>query len=932
MRKFLFVAILAMASVVSAMATNVTVTMNAVSTTMTFVDKATNDTIEVGEPANKVYNFTAAPGTYVLTGYDTDGTTVNGTIDIVVNDVDSMAVQLFTVTTYATNSEWAYGTDYTIDHLAVTKYGVPEVTALGDSKTAGKKTFLVQSGDTYFCDLIPTAAHPEYSPLYKNGTVTFNATVSGAIPLSTVVTVTAPADADVFVGRKKAHYVPFVEIPADSTIGTVRYYTLASNTEYNYRVSKAGMLTNGGIFKTNVDAIEVTAADMQAKDPKWIDHDVTSNGGYNVADIFLNINEQEHLKLSQGDTYDLITLRNWEVINTITSNYFIEPDYHFTVTDLNGQADSSVVTIDADGTLHAVGNGTAIVTVTYDAICLRGMAGGDYWSAIWPENTGVFVVTVGEPASGIELGMTINPTNETKYKLSGQKYDADFDVFYFPDTTNGCHYYTFHPTNVASVEVAYPTIGVNEATYSGFTTDGVTYDAQTGDYTVCVKTGRQIVKLTNATGVSEYQVLVGKPVHIEVTAEGRNGLFLPGDQITIQYSGLFHPANKLAGIHNFNATTILYHEGTELKSKANQYTFCSDPTAQVVTITIPDTLDMEAAGYQFVIDAGVLKVGGFGDPIGNHRNTSKKYGRGANFTAVAQNATFGYVPGITLKLSKNIHVATFEERTLLHETAWYGDSDFEDKDNYWTSGDYTFSTYWDNWGESGIYYYDITMANLTGKTFSWTNPYYDQYSAAGGAAEGENYAIWYYNYYGNANVKLINPDTVSGMAVTNNAWVADAILKGDGMSEEEAGQGLPFHQDDWIKLTITGYDSEGDSTGTVEFYLADFRTAGDWKYAENWQWVDLTSLGEVSEIGFAFSSTKANSYGMSTPAYFCFDNLGGQAADCRLGEMTHVDEPSGLFESTTAESAAIVKRIENGRLIIILPDGKRINAIGQEVR
>lgn len=661
MRKILLSAILMMTMTVVAMGANVKVTMNAISKTMTLVDKATLTPMEVGSPTSNVYNFEAAEGTYVLTGYDTDGTTVNGTIELNVTASDSV-FQIFTVTTYATNTGWAYGTDYTINYKAISREGKEIVTTMGDSKTAGRKTFMVFNGNTYFCDLIPTDARPGYATLYKTGTVTFNATASGAIPEIQEVQLAAPEGATVFVGRKTAHFVPFVEEVPTKVEGNTYTYSLAKGAEYNYRVSKAGKLTCGGVFTANGTDIAVTDADMTAKDPKWIDHDVTSNGGYNVADMFLNINAQEFLKMNAGETFDLITLRNWEVVNTVTANYFIEPDYHFTVTDLNGVADNSVVTVDADGTVHAVANGTAIVTVTYDAICLKGMVGGDYWSAIWPENTGVFVVTVGDAASGIDLGMTINETNTTTYKLAGTAYDADFDIIYFEDT-KGFGTYTFKPTNVASVKVAYPTIGVNEATYSGFGAEGVSYDSEKGEYTVQVKLGRQIVQLTNEAGVSEYQVLVGKPVHVEATALGRQqtGKFRPGDEVKVQMSGLFHPANKLAGIHNFNATTIYKRNGVELKSASNQYTFCSAPTAQAVTFTIPTDYDI-TIGADTLKD-GIIKAGGFGDPIGNHRNTSKKFGRGANFTAISQTAIFGALPEIILPLE-----ARPADRTLAFTT------------------------------------------------------------------------------------------------------------------------------------------------------------------------------------------------------------------------------------------------------------------------
>lgn len=50
----------------------------------------------------------------------------------------------------------------------------------------------------------------------------------------------------------------------------------------------------------------------------------------------------------------MLALRNWEIINSITANYFIEPDYTYTVTNLNGEADNSVVTVDADGTFEHI--------------------------------------------------------------------------------------------------------------------------------------------------------------------------------------------------------------------------------------------------------------------------------------------------------------------------------------------------------------------------------------------------------------------------------------------------------------------------------------------------------------------------------------------------------------------------------------------------
>ena len=90
-----------------------------------------------------------------------------------------------------------------------------------------------------------------------------------------------------------------------------------------------------------------------------------------MGDIYLNINAQNYLRMAQvGDTYQLVNLRNWEAVDSTTNNYFIEPDYHYTVLNEDGTAENGVVTVSDSGIVTAVGQGTAIVLVVFDAIAL----------------------------------------------------------------------------------------------------------------------------------------------------------------------------------------------------------------------------------------------------------------------------------------------------------------------------------------------------------------------------------------------------------------------------------------------------------------------------------------------------------------------------------------------------------------------------------
>lgn len=928
-------------------AAQVTVKMNSTSRTMQLVNKTTATPVEVGEPTSYTYTFTADAGTYVLTSYASNGTTVNGTIELTITDEAEQTFTIQTCTAYATNKNadnatWEYGTDYTINISVAGKDGSSRVITLGNSTTAGRKTFNVLNGDSYVACFIPSDAHKaeNFLTLEKTGTVTANPTISGAIPVGADLVITAPADAQFVLATKSAHFVDYktVEPKSVTTEGANKVYTyfLADAQQYNYRTWKEGGVTNAGVIKMFADeakrpSLNFTSDDYATISPSYIDRDVTSNSKYNVADIFVNINERGHLKLNQGDTFDAMAYRSWEVVDGTTSNYFVEPDYHYTILNLNGEKDNSVVTVEQGqagsqwATLKAVGNGAAIVLVTYDALVAnqytdatkKDMAGGQNWSAIWPENTAAYVVTVGQPSTGIKPNMVVNEgKNTTTLKLAGDNVDAECDVFYYLKGEEG-YAYTFNPEGVASIEVAYPTIGAQMATYNGFATDGVTKN-EDGSYTILLKQGRQIVKLTDANGNSEYQVLTAKEVAYTLSnlTNAESETFAAGDKVAVTFDTLYHPANKLAGIHNFNAIieyTQLPEGAKAVKGTANQYQFAATEKAQTYTVTLPADWD---GVTPLTISGGALRLGMFGDPIGNHRNTSRANGRNANFTAVLNTSLLCVLPAIEIaNPTATVAVADFED-IVIPSSGVCTPEDEEDETCYWNSGDYTFSTYTDDWG----YYYDFAVTNSTSDKYASLTDQYN--SAAGSAKSGSNYAVWYSNFYGSEGIYLPDAMKVSGFYVTNTAWVVDAILNGDGMSQEADGtKGKPFGYkgaEDKLTLVITGYDEDLEETGKVEYTLAEVK-GNTLYYVKDWRWVDLTSLGDkVINVQFAINSTKCNSYGPTTPTYFCMDDFGGVApeTDAEMATEDITDITTGI---TNIQHSA-----PNAQLYDLL--GRRANA------
>lgn len=664
----------------------VSVTMNSVTKTLTLQnesgDPVAHDALNVNAGKNTYVFNNLTAGSYTIYGYNSSNV-LNGTMTFTVGDED-IEMQIWTITKIAvTNSGWVYGTDYTIENVEVhSREGVTYPVTLGEN--AGNSSVLTYDGGSVVLRFVPSDARVAegYVASDDGRTVTGNTTIQGKIREGGLFTSTCPVDAEIAMMQKPGgdggsgtiHFTPFRFIAPESveTSGSTKTYTwrLGTGSKYNMRAWKTGGLTQLLNFYYNIDAtkcpvINFTEADFAARDPKWVDHDPQSLDGLNDCNILLNINEKGYLKMTAGQEYDLMAERDWQIIPNQTENYFLEPDYHYAVYNMNGQPDNSVVEIVPDGNigsewsiLRAKKAGTAIVTVTYDAASAVQYAnngkmspyyGGQYFGAIWPENTGVFVVSVDAPENGMDANMRINETyNEDQKKNAGIYVDAEHDVFYYINDEETFNY-TFKPTGVATVEISYPTLRENDAIYNtGWQTIAKNED---NTYTLPLKHGRQIVRLGDGTGKYEYQVLTARHATRTIINETTGGsVFRPGDNVRVQYDGLFHPANKLSGIYNMSAY-ITYNgtpTGTALILGPNQYWFGSKPSAQSVTFRIP--ADWTATTYD--LTDGVIQVTGYGDPIGNHRTIDKIGGRSPNFTAISHQTYFGALPDAIIPVTQ----------------------------------------------------------------------------------------------------------------------------------------------------------------------------------------------------------------------------------------------------------------------------------------
>jgi len=223
------------------------------------------------------------------------------------------------------------------------------------------------------------------------------------------------------------------------------------------------------------------------------------------------------------------------------------------------------------------------------------------------------------------------------------------------------------------------------------------------------------------------------------------------------------------------------------------------------------------------------------------------------------------IAALTIISTANADITTFEDLSLPPESYWNG----SDESGGFTSGSAYFNNNYNSaWGSwDGFSYSNITDTTTAGMAA--------QYNAITGAGQGNsaNYAIGYIGWDSLPTITLDTADVVEGLYVTNNNYVCYSMLDGDAFSKKFGGDS--GNDPDWFMLTITGKDVDGLVTGTVDFYLADYRFADNSAdyIVSTWQYVDLTSLGAVKSLEFSLSSSDVGDWGMNTPAYFALDTL-----------------------------------------------------------
>ncbi|MBW8014546.1 MAG: DUF4465 domain-containing protein [Planctomycetes bacterium] len=154
------------------------------------------------------------------------------------------------------------------------------------------------------------------------------------------------------------------------------------------------------------------------------------------------------------------------------------------------------------------------------------------------------------------------------------------------------------------------------------------------------------------------------------------------------------------------------------------------------------------------------------------------------------------------------------------------------------------------------------------------NEFAQQYSVhAGSAHSGDNFGVGYMSGASLPEMILNSEMVVDGLHLANVTYTAYDMTNGSGFSKKFGGES--GEDEDWLKVVMEGFDGNGASTGTEEFYLADFRFADNTEdyILDTWEYVDLTGLGAVKSVVFSLESSDVGDWGINTPTYFAVDTV-----------------------------------------------------------
>jgi PKD repeat protein len=204
----------------------------------------------------------------------------------------------------------------------------------------------------------------------------------------------------------------------------------------------------------------------------------------------------------------------------------------------------------------------------------------------------------------------------------------------------------------------------------------------------------------------------------------------------------------------------------------------------------------------------------------------------------------------------------FEQLPITGNGYWNGSDGSAKFTNGLLTFENSFNSAWNAW--SGYIYSNLNDTITEG--------YGNQYSVFDASNNKNKFAV-YYDNGAKAFFTGTKPIQVLSIKICNNSYTALSMLKGDAFAKKFGG--ATGADPDFYKVIIKGLDANNAVVSTLDFFLADFRSANNTEdyVVKKWTTVDISSLGKVNKLTFSLISSDNGEWGMNTPAYICIDDI-----------------------------------------------------------
>ena len=510
------------------------------------------------------------------------------------------------------------------------------------------------NGSLYNCYVYPfDTDNYIFTQAINNTTSAGTSVVNKSLSISTAVTLkaTVPATGDFGLylqynnfNTKEIEPYGEAQVNEDGT-KTITYKVSKGNGNYTYRLTDPDgtYVTKAGWIKCTADT-EKTFTFSQFTNKA--SHDFSQLGTQvdtrDEADIQVFLSDTGFKSVAEKTR--IRAYRMWQIIDTDSANIMIEPDFNIQVlqgnrSDITPVSGGNVT----DNWIDVMPTATDIVAVNYNALEVLttsdayGSHGG-FYPATNPERTNVFVIT-NEPAGSAVAHI---PFNGSKTTDRGAEWDYNYDTWSYLNSDEAPKL-DFTVTAGEDVAVSFATVITGsdlKSTLSGWNT--LTAD-ENGTYYVDLlnfrnagtKGGTVIIKMTDASGTSYALVRVAEFTANVVNISNPGEPFMPGDEVSVTFDGLYRSINKISGVFNPLKYELRYiSAGTEVSGTLGQY-----QQMDRTSITLPIPADLEFPEGAETVDYTFTNGYVFGTMYSASSPFQTMYymtdtGMGTNFSAV----------------------------------------------------------------------------------------------------------------------------------------------------------------------------------------------------------------------------------------------------------------------------------------------------------